>query len=52
MKSAIVLITTAAVILLDPTWALVAATASGLMLFAAYHHAEYHRHSPYREGWY
>jgi uncharacterized membrane protein len=52
MKGGIVLFTTAAVILLDPAWSLVAATASGLVLFAAYRHAEHHRHSPYRQGWY
>ena len=50
MKSAIVLVTTGAVILLDSAWWVGAAVASGLALFAVYHHAE-HRHSPYREGW-
>ena len=51
MKSGIVLITIGAVTLLDATWWLEVAVASGVALFAVYHHAA-QAHSPYREGWY
>ena len=50
MRSAIVLVTTASVIMLDSGRWLAAAVVAGVVLFAVYHHAEY-RHSPYREGW-
>jgi len=45
-----VLVTTAAVILLDSELWLAAALVAGVVLFAIAHHAE-HRHSPYRKGW-
>jgi hypothetical protein len=51
VRSAIVLLTTGAVILLDSGWWLAGAVISGVVLFAMAHHAE-HRHSPYRAGWY
>jgi hypothetical protein len=51
MRSAIVLLTTGAVILLGSGWWLAGAVISGVVLFAMTHHAE-HRHSPYRAGWY
>jgi hypothetical protein len=51
VKSLIVLVTTAAVIMLDSEWWLAVAVVSGVALFAIYHHAEA-RHSPYRAGWY
>ena len=51
MRSVIVLVTTAAVIMLDSAWWLTATVVAGLALFALYHHAE-SRRSPYRAGWY
>lgn len=51
MKSGIVLITIGAVMLLDSTWWLEVAVASGVALFAVCYHAT-QTHSPYREGWY
>jgi hypothetical protein len=51
LRSAIVLLTTGAVILLDSGWWLAGAVISGIVLFAMAHHAE-QRHSPYRAGWY
>jgi len=41
VRSAIVLVTTASVIMLDSGWWLAAAVVAGIVLFAAYHHAEY-----------
>jgi hypothetical protein len=51
MRSAIVLLTTGAVIMLDSGWWLASAVVSGVVLFAMSRHAE-RRHSPYREWWY
>jgi hypothetical protein len=50
VKSAIVLLTTGAVILLDSGWWPAAAVVAGFVLFAMAYHAE-HRRSPYRAGW-